>query len=94
MEKLLLKNKKCKGKIYILPSGCNVYPYFSQPPQVPFPFDDLSNPLPSKQLLVTALVDHVNASLRDWSDQTLSDVVHLCVNNHRQFLELKVCQQV
>jgi hypothetical protein len=59
------------------------------PPQVPFPFDDRSDPLPNKECLVTALIDQIRASLKDWSDHALSDLAHLCVTNHKQFLELK-----
>ena len=70
---------------------CNLT-HSTQPPQVPFPFDDRSDPLPNKECLVTALIDQIRASLKDWSDHALSDLAHLCVTNHKQFLELKVCR--
>lgn len=51
-----------------------------------------SGVLPTKQQLVTALIQHIDALLKDWSTHTLSDMTELCTHNHRQFLELKVCK--
>ena len=64
---------------------------FIQPPQVPFPcsFDIL----PDKRQVVTALAQYINRSLRDWNNQRLSDIARFCINNHKQFLEFKVCRK-
>ena len=50
-----------------------------------------SGVLPTKQQLVTALTHYIDVSLKDWTTHTLSDMTELCTHNHRQFLELKVC---
>lgn len=60
------------------------------PPHPPFAYDedDESNmTLPSKTKLVAALREMIEGSLETWSDTI--DIVSLCVNNHKQFLELK-----
>ena len=45
--------------------------------------------LPTKQQLVSALVDSIDTSLKQWSAHTLADVTELCTSYHKQFLELK-----
>jgi hypothetical protein len=65
----------------------NTFSRLKDPPQAPF-FVGL-DPLPSKQQLTTALIGYIDMSMRKWSEATMFDLAHMCITNHRQFLELK-----